>query len=149
MSAPGRSASLLFSTFFGLVMVLAAAGTSRGAAWIGAVIALAAVLAGLFHRVFAAVAVLATAGVLAWSGAPVLVAAGCGLSATAYLVSRFRAALTGPTVLGMAAFSLVALAAALVPWRPAWVPLLAPVIVVGIVVLAGAGLFREDTARYE
>ena len=68
-----------------------------------------------------------------------------GLSATAYLVIRYAtpdvagigvATMTGPTVIGMVGCTLAAVTAALVPWRLAWVPLLAPLLVVGIVVVA-------------
>ena len=143
--APSQPAPLVFSTFFGLLMVLAATGSGGVPAWIGAALASLAVVAGVFHRPSAVLAVLATAGTLALSDPSVLFAGACGLSATAYLVIRYAtpaaagigvATLTGPSVIGMVGFTLVAVAAALVPWRLAWVPLLAPVLVVGVVVAA-------------
>lgn len=149
MSAPARSVPLLVSTLFGVLMVLAAAGTTRGPGWIAAGVALAAVAAGAVHRGAAPVAVLVTAAVLVIANAPGLVAAVCGLSASAYLITRHAAAITAPTLLGMAGCTAVALTAAALPWRLAWVPLLAPAIALGIVALAGTGLFRQDPVRYE
>lgn len=153
MTGPGR----MPATLFGALMVGTAAVAAAGPARIGAGLALAAVLAGIVHRPAAVAAVLATVALLAWSSPPVVVAAACGLSATAYLVLRYGPgagdvvvpAVTVPTLLGMGGGTLAALAASVLPWRIPWLPLLAPVIVVGIVVLAGAGLFRADPVRYE
>lgn len=143
--APSQPAPLVFSTFFGLLMVLAATGSGGVPVWVGAALALLGLAAGLFHRPSAVLAVLATAATLALSDTSVLFAAACGLSATAYLVIRYAtpdvagigvATMTGPTVIGMVGCTLAAVTAALVPWRLAWVPLLAPLLVVGIVVVA-------------
>ncbi|MDQ1248025.1 MAG: hypothetical protein QG597_2397 [Actinomycetota bacterium] len=143
--APSQPAPLVFSTFFGLLMVLAGSGNGGVAAWIGAALALLAVVAGVFYRPSAVLAVIATAATLAVSDTSVLFAAACGLSATAYLVIRCAVpalaglgvvTITAPTVIGMVGFGLAAVAAALLPWRLPWVPLLAPALVVGIVVVA-------------
>lgn len=143
--APTQPAPLVFSTLFGLLMVLVATGSGGVPVWVGTALALLAVVAGVFHRPSAALAVLATAATLAFSDTSVLFAAACGLSATAYLVIRYAtpavaginvATMTGPTVIGMVGSTLAAVTAAFVPWRLAWVPLLAPVLVVGIVVVA-------------
>lgn len=162
-AAPAQPAPLVISTFFGLLMVLAATGSGGTPVWISAAIALLAVVAGWFHRPSAVLAVIATAATLAFSDASVLFAAACGLSATAYLVIRHAtsaatgidvATMTVPTVIGMVGFTLAAVSAALLPWRLAWVPLLAPTLVVGIVVVAwvvcapAANESRADSERH-
>lgn len=139
---------------FGVLMVLAAAGAGGVPALITAVLALAAVVAGVFHRSAAVVAVLATVAVLALSEVPPLFAAVSGLCAAAYLVLSYGAGagvvvMTVPTVVGMAGFTVVAVAAAMLPWRLSWVPLLAPAAVVAIVAMTGAGLSPKDPVRYE
>lgn len=143
-AARPQPAPLMFSTSFGLLMVLSAAGPGGIPARIAAALALVAVAVGVVYRPSAALAVIATAAALALSETSVLFTAACGLSATAYLLIRFSvpapagigvATMTGPTAIGMVGFTMAAVAAAIVPWRPAWVPLLAPVLVLGIVVL--------------
>lgn len=152
-----QPAPVLFSTVFGVLMVVASAGPGA-AVRVAVALALLAVVAGAFYRPATVVAVLATVAALALSDPPLLSAAVCGLSATAYLVIRHAVAqdgasdvvtTTAPTVLGMLGFTAGAVIAGLMPWRLAWVALLAPVVVVGIVVAAGAGLFRPDPVRYE
>ncbi len=148
-----QPAPLLFSTVFGALMVVAAAGPGTPTL-IAAALALVAVAAGVFYRPAAVLAVLAAVAALGLSDPPVLSAAVSGLSATAYLVIRHAAGsdvvtTTAPTVTCMLGFTVGAVAAGLLPWRLAWVPLLAPVVVVGIVVAAGTGLFRPDPVRYE
>lgn len=141
---PAQPAPRALSAFLGLLMVLAAAGNGGQPALIGTAAALVAVAAGVFWRPAAVLAVILTAVTLAVSGTPVLFAAACGISATAYLVIRHAAPTTGevgvatitlPTVIGMVGLTLAAVAAALLPWHLAWVPLLAPALVVGIVVV--------------
>lgn len=155
----GQPAPLLFSTFFGAQMALAAAGPGTPSR-IAAALALAAVVAGVFHRPAATAAVLAAVAALALSDPSPLFAAVSGLSAAAYLVIRYAVGaaddtasaavtVTAPTVAGMLVFSLAAVLAAVLPWRWSWVPLLAPAAVVAILVLAGTGLFRADPVRYE
>jgi len=150
-AAPGVASSQpaprVLATFFGLLMVLAAIGSGGVPALIGSAVALAAVAAGVFYRRAAVPAVIATAATLAISDTSVLFAAACGLSAAAYLLMRYATpaipgavTMTGPTVIGMVGFTLTAVAAALVPWRLSWVPLLAPILILAIVVLAVAVL---------
>jgi len=125
-------------------MVFAAAGSGGIPGWIGSATALLAVAVGIFYRQSAVLAVLVTATGLVFTGASVMFAAASGLSATAYLVIRYAApraggsgatTMTGPTAIGMVGFTLVAAAAAVIPWRLAWVPFLAPVLVFGILVV--------------
>ena len=142
------------SAVFGVQMVLAAAGPGGPPARIAAGVALAAVIAGVFYRPAAPVAVLSTVAVLTLSEVSPFFTAVSGLSAAAYLVIRYAAGsgvvtTTAPTVIAMVGFAVVAVAGVAVPWRLEWVPLLGPAAVVAIVVLAAAGLFRGDPARYE
>lgn len=148
-----QPAPLLFSTVFGALMAVTAAGPGAPGR-IAAAAALAGVAAGVFYRPAAVPAVLAAVAALGVSAPSVPSAAVCGLSATVYLVIRHAVGsdvvtTTAPTVLGMLGFTAAAVVAAIVPWRLAWVPLLGPVVVVAIVVAAGAGLFRPDPVRYE
>lgn len=152
-----QPAPLAFSTVFGVLMAVAAAGP-RPVGLVAAALALLAVGVGVVYRPASAVAVAAAAVALALSDPPVLSAALCGLSAAVYLVIRHAAGTevvttTGPTVLGMLGFTGAAVLAGFGPWQLAWVSLLAPAAVVAIMVAVmatmGAGLFREDPVRYE
>lgn len=152
MQGTGRAQTVL-PTAFGVQMAVAAAGPGA-APQIAAALALAGVLIGVFHRPASTVAVLAAAVALAVGNPAVFSAALCGLSATVYLLLRHTPdSLTAPALVGMLVFSTVAVLAGLVPWRLAWLPLLAPAVVVAVVVasgaVAGAGLFRSDPVRYE
>lgn len=136
----------LFATAFGVLMV--AAGVAPTAPWglAAGALALTALLAGLFFRPASIVAVLLTiAGVAIGDPAPLL-AAVSGLSAAAYLVSRYAdgaVTLTVPTVLGMLGFTAAGVVAAVVPVQLTWVPLIAPAIMVGILIVVVAPLFAE------
>lgn len=139
---------------FGVLMVLAAAGSGGVPALIAAGLALGAVVIGVFRRPAAVVAILLTAVALSLSDVPSLFVAVSGLSAAVYLVLRYGAGtgvvtLTVPTVAGMVGFTLAAAAAAVLPWRLAWVPLLAPAVVVAVIAMTGAGLSAKHPVRYE
>jgi hypothetical protein len=123
------------STAFGLVMVASAAAQADGPALIAAVVAAAAVLTSSWLRPAAAVAVLCTVAVIVLADAEPVLAATAGLCATAYLVLRHTAAVGSPTALGAAGFTAAGLAAASLPFQLPWVPLLAPLAVLGLYVL--------------
>ena len=132
MPAPATSA---VSTAFGLVMVASAAVQADGAGLGAAVVAAGAVLVGSWFRPAAAVAVLFTIAVIVFADAPPVLTATAGLCGAAYLVLRHTAAVSAPTVLGAVGFTAAGLAAVSLPLQLPWVPLLAPLAVLGLYVL--------------
>lgn len=141
-----RPVALLFSPVFGALMVAAAQPTGRWAVAASAA-ALVALLAGLFIRPAAVVAVLLTIGGIALSDPVPVLAVVSGVSAAAYLVSRYADAavmLTIPTVLGMLGFAAVGLAATAISVRLTWAPLLAPAIMAAILIAVALPLFTES-----
>lgn len=145
----GRALPTAFSTGFGALMVALAAWPPGPAGLIPAAFCAAAVLAGVFFRPAAAVAVLLTAATAALSEASVLFVAASGLSAAAYLVMRHSvgsaaAHLTVPTALSLVGFTVAGVAAAAVPLRVAWAPLLAPVAIAVILVLVALPLLGGE-----
>jgi hypothetical protein len=129
------SATRAVSTAFGLVMVASAAVQADGPGLIAAVVAAAAVVVSGWVRPAAAIAVLGTVAVIVLAGAPPLLTATAGLCAAAYLVLRHTAAVSAPTVLGVAGFTAAGLAAVSLPFQLPWVPLVAPLAVLGLWVL--------------
>lgn len=119
--------------------------------WAGIPVLLA-VIAGWWLRSVAVVAVLIVLGVLAWADAGAAATAGSGLVATAYLLNT--ATLHAPagvvpttvaSVTGALSFAGVAVLAALIPARVAWLPLLAPVLVIVLYGVIVAGLTGRRT----
>lgn len=141
-----RTPPALFATAFGVLMVASAARPAG--VWGIAVLALsaAALLAGLVVRQAAVAAVLLTiAGTALGDPVPVLSAVS-GLAAAAYLVSRYAGdavTLTIPTVLGMVGFTVVGAAATVLPVEAEWLPLVAPAIMAGILILVVLPLVAE------
>jgi hypothetical protein len=134
------------STAFGLVMAAAAAVQADNAALIAAGLAGVAVLAGNVIRPAATVAVLLVAAAIVLDDTPAVLAALCGLSAAGYLVLRHAATITAPTVAGAVGFTAVCLAASVLPTRLPWVPLVAPLVVLTLVVIVSRP-FWADRAR--
>jgi hypothetical protein len=134
------------STAFGLVMVAAAAFQADDAALVAAGLAALAVLAGAAFRPAATLAVLLAATVLVLDEAPAMLAALSGLCAACYLVLRHTAAITSPSVIGAVGFSAVALAAVSVPMELPWVPLVAPLAVLTLVVFATRPFWADREA---
>lgn len=132
------------STSFGLVMVAAAAVQADDAALIAAGLAALAVLAGTVIRPGATLAVLLTAAAIALDDALPMLAALCGVSAAGYLVLRHTATATAPTVIGAAGCTAVALAAVSLPVQLPWVPLVAPLAVLTLVVLVTRPFWPTD-----
>jgi hypothetical protein len=136
----------VFATAFGVLMV--AAGVRPTAPWglAAAVLALTALLAGVFFRPASILAVLLTIAGLALTDPAPLLAAVSGLSAAAYLVSRYAdsaVTLTVPTVLGMLGFTAAGVVATVVPFQLTWAPLVAPAIMTAILIVVVAPLFAE------
>ena len=124
------------STAFGLLMVASAAVQADRLGLVAAIVAAAAVLAGNVFRPAAVVTVLLTVAVVVLADAPSVMTATSGLCAAAYLVLRHTAAVSAPTVLGAVGFTAAGLAAVSLPFHLPWVPLLAPLTVLAVYVLA-------------
>lgn len=131
----------LLSLAFGLLMVAATGVTPhREPAFVAAMLALAAVVAGVVFRPAATLAVLLVVAAIAWSNPSPLLTAVSGLAATLYLLLRQASAgvvtVSQPTVLAALGFTVVALAATSFPLQLPWLPLAAPLAVLGIYLLA-------------
>ncbi|HVQ50875.1 MAG TPA: hypothetical protein VMS92_12610 [Mycobacterium sp.] len=135
MSTAAAAVTRGVSTAFGLVMVASAAVQADRSGVIAAVAAGAVVLAGSVFRPAATVAVLLVVSVIVLADVPPVLAATSGLCAAAYLVLRHTAAVTAPTMVGAVGFTAAGLAAASLPIQLPWVPLLAPLAVLGLYVL--------------
>jgi hypothetical protein len=125
----------LLAAAFGLVMAGAAAVGADAPARFAVAVALIAVLAGLYLRVAATVAVLAVIGAVALTGPQPVLAAVSGVCAAAYLVLT-HAAVTRPTAVGIVGFAAVGILATALPPGVSWLPLLAPVAVVAAIGVA-------------
>ena len=114
----------------------AAAAVGSDVRGLGAVaVALIAVVAGLYLRAAATVAVLAAVCALALTDPQPALAALAGVCGTTYLVLT-HATVTRPTAVGLIGFTAVGLLATTVPVGLPWLPLLAPVAVVAVVGVA-------------
>ena len=130
----------ILATVFGLLMAVSAGAQANGMAFVAMVLAVVAVFAGLRFRPAATLAVLFSIAALGLSDQSPLFAALSGLSAAGYLVLRHGGAAvvtaTQPTMLAAVGFTFVGVIAALFPLQAAWLPLLAPLTVLGLYVLA-------------
>ncbi len=130
------------ATVFGLLMVGAAALGCHGPAVVAAALAVLAVGVGIAYRPAATVAVLLVVCLLVASNPPVVLAAWSGLCAAAYLVCRHATATPAvvigswPTIVAAVSFTFAGLAATSFPLQLPWLPLVAPLAVLGIYVLA-------------
>jgi hypothetical protein len=143
MNSIARSAALAFSTAFGVLMVGLAAFGSHGLGVAAAAAALVAVGAGVAFRPAATLAVLLSVVTIVVSDPSLLFAALSGLCAAAYLVCRHAvgasaAAVIGslPTVIAAVGFTSAGLVATSFPVQLPWLPLVAPLAVLAIYVLA-------------
>ncbi|MFQ6399033.1 hypothetical protein ACLMAJ_37055 [Nocardia sp. KC 131] len=133
--------------------VLLVASVTLMTPWAG-IPALILVAAGWWFRLGAVAAVLLAIGVLAFADTGVLAAAATGLVATTYLLNAATVAApvgvvptTVPSVVGAVGFAAVAVGAALLPLRLAWVPIAAPVLVIvlyGLIIQGVAVKRRRD-----
>jgi hypothetical protein len=136
------SASLL-SIAFGLAMVAAAGIDAGGTALVVATAALVAVVAGIRIRVASTFAVLLAGAAVMLTDASPAVAGLAGLSAACYLVLRHREGRTAEPVgasstplIAALGFTVVVVSAAFFPLQLSWLPLLAPLPVFAIYLLA-------------
>ena len=142
-----RGAHLL-STAFGLMMAAAGIQTD-GPVLVVAMLTLLAVLVGIVFRVAATLAVLLAAAAVMVSDAAPMLAALAGLSAACYLVLRHTeggpAGVVGasaPTMIAALGFTFAGVLAASFPFELPWLPLLAPLAVFGIYVLATRPFYK-------
>ncbi len=143
MSRSARLAAHILSTACGLLMVAAVGIGSHGPALIAATSAVVTVTVATLFRPAATLAVLLTVVVEALSGPPTILAGVSGLAAAAYLVLRHAAGsgvgldcVSGATVASAVGFTLVGLVATAFPLQLPWLPLLAPLAVFAIYLLA-------------
>jgi hypothetical protein len=150
-----RKAHLL-STGFGLMMVAAAGFQTTGPAIILTMLAAAMVLAGIAVRIAATVAVLSAAAAIVVADAPPMLAALAGLSSACYLVLRYTEGgstrvlgASAPALVAALGFTFVGVLAASFPFELPWLPLLAPLAVFGIYVLATRPFYQAGEGKLE
>jgi hypothetical protein len=143
MSSVTRLGVHALATAFGFVMVgLAAVGT-HGAASGAGMAAVVTVGAGMLFRPAATVAVLLSVTMSVLSDPSYLYVGLSGLCAAAYLICRHAAGMpdaavlaSWPTIVAAVGFTFVGVVAMSFPLHLPWVPLAAPLAVLGIYVLA-------------
>jgi hypothetical protein len=143
MASLAQSVSQFSSPVFGVLMVGSATAGSHGPAVVAAVVALVAVGVGIAFRQAATLAVVLTVSTIVLSDVAQLLAALSGLCAAAYLVCRYAAgaadavaAGAGPTAVAAVGFTFAGLVATSFPLELPWLPLVAPLVVLAIYVLA-------------
>jgi hypothetical protein len=151
MSGLGRQlAAHILSIACGLLMVAAVGLGSHGPTLIAAISAVVAVLVGALVRPVATLAVLFTVAMITLSDpAQAAQAAVSGLSAAVYLVLRHAAGsgtgldgVSGATLLGAVGFAFAGLVATAFPLQLPWLPLLAPIAVFAVYLLATRPFLR-------
>ena len=135
----------------GLLMVAAVGVGTYGPARAVAVSALVAVATAILFRPVATLAVLLTVAVIALTGPAATVAAVAGLSAAVYLVLRHGAAsgigldsVSTTTLVSALGFTLAGLVATAFPLQLPWLPLLAPLAVFAIYLLATRPFLSDE-----
>lgn len=138
-----RSAAHLLSTACGLLMVAAVGIGTHGPARVIALAAVLVVAAAVVLRPLATLAVLLTVLVIAMTSPTGVVAAVAGLSAAVYLMLRHAAAsgvgldsVSGASLVAALGFTFAGLVATAFPLQLPWLPLLAPLAVFAIYLLA-------------
>jgi hypothetical protein len=146
-----RGGAHLLATACGLLMVAAVGVGTSGPARVVAVSALVAVVAAIPLRPIATVAVLLSVLVIALTGPTAVAAAVAGLSATVYLVLRHGAAsgagldsVSVATLVSALGFTLAGLVATAFPLGIPWLPLLAPLAVLAIYLLATRPFLQDE-----
>ncbi len=145
----GQLAALILSTACGVVMVAAVGTGSHGLALIAATAAVVAVVGGIVLRPVATLAVLLTVAVITLSDPSATLAMVSGLSAAVYLVLRHAAGggagldgVSGASVVGAVGFAFAGLVATAFPLQVPWLPLLAPLAVFAVYLLATRPFLR-------
>jgi hypothetical protein len=150
MRLGGQLTARILSTACGLVMVAAVGIGSHGPALVAATAAVVTVVAGTLFRPVATLAVLLTVAVIALSNPAVTLVAVSGLAAAVYLVLRHAAgggtgldSVSGATVVGAVGFAFAGLVATAFPLQLPWLPLLAPLAVFAVYLLATRPFLRN------
>jgi hypothetical protein len=144
-----QQAAGILSTACGLLMVAAVGIGSHGPALFAATSAMVAVVAGALFRPVATLAVLLAVAVIALSDPAATLAAVSGLSAAVYLVLRHAAGgagldgVSGATLVGAVGFAFAGLVATAFPLQLPWLPLLAPLAVFAVYLLATRPFLRN------
>lgn len=143
MNSIARSAPLVLSAIFGMLMVGLAVVGSHGQVVVVGALSAVAVGVGLAFRPAATLAVLLSVVTIALSDPSSVFAAWSGLCAAAYLVCRHAVAApvgvvirSWPTVIAAVGFTSAGLVATSFPLQLAWLPLAAPLAVLAIYVFA-------------
>jgi hypothetical protein len=143
MNSIARLGAQALSTVFGLFMVGLATVGSHGPAVVACAVAVIAVGVGMAFRPAAMIAVLLSVATIVVSNPSHVFAALSGLCAAAYLVCRYAVGTpTGvavgswPTVVAAVGFTFAGLVATSFPLQLPWLPLVAPLAVLAIYVLA-------------
>lgn len=151
MTSGAQPTVRILSTACGLLMVAAAGIGLHGPAFVAAALAMLAVLVSTVFRQVATLAVLLTVLAIVLSNPAPTLAAVSGLSAAAYLFLRHAAAsgaglvtVSGPTMVGAVGFTFAGLVATAFPLQLPWLPLLAPLAVFAIYVLATRPFLRDE-----
>jgi hypothetical protein len=146
----GQQAAGILSMACGVLMVAVVGIGSHGPALIAATSAMVAVVAGTLFRPVATLAVLVTVGVIVLSNPVATLAAVSGLSAAVYLVLRHAArseagldGVSGATLIGAVGFAFAGLVATAFPLQLPWLPLLAPLAVFAVYLLATRPFLRS------
>jgi hypothetical protein len=146
--------SSLAAQAFGILMVITAVRPSGpiGLAALG--LSAATLLAGLFVRQAAAAAVCVSIAAMALADPTPVFAAVSGLSAAAYLLLRYSGSdggpgsdvvtLTVPTAVGLVGFTAAGLAASVTGPQLPWVPFLAPLIAMAILIVVALPLWADE-----
>jgi hypothetical protein len=134
----------------GVLMVAVVGIGSHGPALIAAASAMVAVVAGTVFRPVATLAVLFTVVVIVLSNPVATPAVVSGLSAAVYLVLRHAASsgaglagVSGATLVGAVGFAFAGLVATAFPLQLPWLPLLAPLAVFAVYMLATRPFLRS------
>jgi hypothetical protein len=140
----------ILSAACGFLMVAVVGIGSHGPALIAATSAMVAVVAGTLFRPVATLAVLFTVGVIVLSNPVATLAVVSGLSAAVYLVLRHAAGsgagldgVSGATLAGAVGFAFAGLVATAFPLQLPWLPLLAPLAVFAVYLLATRPFLRS------
>jgi len=149
-----RNAAHLLSTACGLLMVAAAGIGTHGPARVIAWAAVVTVAVAALLRPLATLAVLLTVVVIAATGPTAVVAAVAGLSAAVYLMLRHAAAsgvgldsVSAASLVSALGFTFAGLVATAFPLQLPWLPLVAPLAVFAIYLLATRPFLGEDGAE--
>lgn len=149
-----RGAAHLLSTACGLLMVAAVGIGTHGPARVVASAAVLVVAAAVVLRPLATLAVLLTVLVIAATSPTSVVAAVAGLAAAVYLMLRHAAAsgigldsVSGTSLVAALGFTLAGLVATAFPLQLPWLPLLAPLAVFAIYLLATRPFLGDDGAE--